>query len=183
MMDMYITLATHGPLVPRSCIAEQPALVVLGPPRAAEMQSLPCAVPYHAADKGAPAKVGSLGNVVLTKPEELEPWLLVARPVGAKEAAKRGGCIVFAPPHTKKGKSSTKPHYCCLTDTDDEVYGRAAYVSLAGKSEGTTWAEPTHSSDGDTSCDGHTEDMDEAEGPDFPSKLPLRYHSIFLRCA
>lgn len=74
----------------------------------------------------------AIGNVVITVEEELRPWLLVTRPVSRKEAEKHGCCIIFKPLQAKKSRDAQAPAtalYFCITDTDDMVYGRAAYIA------------------------------------------------------
>lgn len=78
-----------------------------------------------------PERVGAMGSVVVTNFKDVEPWLLVARAVTKDEAEKRGGCIIYAPSLTKARKGvtiATDAQYYCITDSDDVVYGRAAYI-------------------------------------------------------
>lgn len=93
--------------------------------------SLPEALPCPDYYIRFPHRVGAVGNVFLTSMEELEPWLLVARPVSRAEAETHGGCIIYAPYSLSKGKSQCADvRYYCITDSDDAVYGRAEYILL-----------------------------------------------------
>jgi hypothetical protein len=101
---------------------------------------LPEALPCHDYAKAFANVAVPMGVVEMRDRAELQPWLLVARPVSRKEAEKNGGCIMFTPPcSTAKSSSSSsssaaagKPLYFRITDTDDEVYGRAAYLPRSG---------------------------------------------------
>lgn len=97
-------------------------------PAATLPQALPCLDFYER----FPNRVGAIGNVVITVEEELKPWLLVVRPVSRKEAEKHGSCIIFKPSQAKKSRDAQAPAtalYFRITDTDDMVYGRAAYIA------------------------------------------------------
>lgn len=96
------------------------------------------ALPCHDYEKAFAGTNVPMGVVEMNDVSELEPWLLVARPVTRKEAEKKGGCIRFTPRVASASRRTSalstavagteKPRYYCITDTDDEVYGRAAYV-------------------------------------------------------
>ncbi|KAL7698295.1 hypothetical protein NQL31_002808 [Lotmaria passim] len=103
-------------------------------------RTLPAALPCHDYAKAFANMEVPMGLVQVTDEAEMEPWLLVARPVSRKEAERKGGCIRYLPPAdaVKAASSSSssslyvKPMYFCITDTDDEVYGRAAYLPRTG---------------------------------------------------
>lgn len=90
----------------------------------------PDALPAPGFYERHPEKVGPLANVLVTDSAALAPWLLVARPVSRAEAKASGGCIMFNPTLNKaEGQQAIEEsQYYCITDTDDEVYGRATYL-------------------------------------------------------
>ncbi|KPA74400.1 hypothetical protein ABB37_09104 [Leptomonas pyrrhocoris] len=123
--DTHASLYRYGRLaVQRNSVVHAVSSTRQGSARVALPNALPCVDFYER----YPNRVGALGNVIITDEEELRPWLLVARPVPREHAETRGGCIVFAPSHGTKTNSSTALQFFCLTDPDDEVYGRAAYL-------------------------------------------------------
>lgn len=69
-----------------------------------------------------PEDIGPMGNVTVTDADEVAQWLLIGRRVSPKEAAQAGGCVQVTLPATGKTE------YLCITDSDDVVYGRAAYL-------------------------------------------------------
>lgn len=106
------------------------------PPRPAARHtstaSHPHALPTPNYYERFPHRVGAMGNVVVASKEELELWLLVARPVSREEAEEHGGCIMYTPtPTEEENVESGDVRYYCITDIDDEVYGRATYTLLS----------------------------------------------------
>jgi hypothetical protein len=94
--------------------------------------SLPLTLPCRDFYACFPHRVGLTGNVVMTSEDELQTWLLVARPVSRAEAEQQGGCIIFTPlSRCGKGAKPAEAQYYCITDPDDAVYGRAEYLPLA----------------------------------------------------
>ena len=69
-----------------------------------------------------------LGNVVMTDINELKPWLPIMRRITQEEAEQLEGCILYTPT-SNSSKEGAKPEYYCITNTDDDVYGRACYIS------------------------------------------------------
>lgn len=92
----------------------------------------PSALPCHNYYDVFPDEIGPFGNIVVTCAAELQKWLLVARPVTREQAEKDGGCITYTPATTQHEASASQgaaePQYYCITDSDDVVYGRAAYL-------------------------------------------------------
>ncbi|KPA74396.1 hypothetical protein ABB37_09101 [Leptomonas pyrrhocoris] len=70
-----------------------------------------------------PEEVGAVGNVEVVDAEEAYLWKLVGRRVSQAAAEAEGGCVKV----TLAG-SEEAPLYYSITDSDDEVYGRAAYL-------------------------------------------------------
>lgn len=101
------------------------------PPHSAA--TLPEALPCRHFARHIPHRTEALGNVHITDEAELCRWKLVARRVTREEADKHGGCIIFTPTPSSKGSSLGvgEKEYYCITDTDDTVYGRAAYRTRA----------------------------------------------------
>lgn len=76
-----------------------------------------------------PEEIGPLGNVVVTDAAELQQWLLVARRVSRADAESQGGCIQYTPPAESRGVTgSVATQFYCITDSDEEVYGRSRYL-------------------------------------------------------
>jgi hypothetical protein len=98
-------------------------LVRVRMPRFSTSGSIPSALPCHNYYDTCPDEIGPLGNVQVTDAAELQRWLLVARAVTRDEAEKKGGCIQYVTP-------DHEVLYYCITDTDDEVYGRSYYLPL-----------------------------------------------------
>lgn len=69
-----------------------------------------------------------LGNVVMTDINELKPWLPIMRRITQEEAEQLEGYILYTP-MSNSSKEGAKPEYYCITNTDDDVYGRACYIS------------------------------------------------------
>lgn len=92
------------------------------------LSALPCPNFYER----YPERVGAVGNVVTADIATVEPWMLVARVVTRAEADKTGGCIIYTPPFSPASRGAKKKHagaVCyCISDPDDVVYGRAAYL-------------------------------------------------------
>lgn len=91
---------------------------------ASQVANLPKADPCYNYFELFPEEVGAVGNVQVSDPEEARLWELVGRPVSAAEAERDGGCVKV----TLEGSSSTL--YYRIMDSDDVVYGRAAYLRL-----------------------------------------------------
>ncbi|KAK7201492.1 hypothetical protein NESM_000212700 [Novymonas esmeraldas] len=85
---------------------------------------LPAALPCTNWFEVYPEDVGPMGNVILSDEEEIRMLLLVARPVSAEEAERTGGCLIVS----VTASCPTTLQYYCITDSDDEVYGRADYL-------------------------------------------------------
>lgn len=81
-------------------------------------KALPCPKYYDL----FPEEVGAVGNAVLTNAHELIALLPVARPVSIEYAELHGGCVCLG------AVGDAPPQYLCITDSDDEVYGRARYL-------------------------------------------------------
>lgn len=105
-----------------------------------DLTAIPAALPCVNLYKKYPEKIRPMGNVVITDEAALQPWLLVSRRVSCEEAQKHGGCIVFTPSLSKEGHveaGKVKPQYYRI-NTDDEVYGRAAYIPRPNKAVDVT---------------------------------------------
>lgn len=116
------------------------------PPEARYPSALPCSYLYDY----YPEEVGPTANVILTDASALPQWLLVARPVTAAEAEAKGGCLSVLSPTSP----SAPPLYLCLTDSDDVVYGRAAYMAHPEETAGKQAATLTETTDGCTEGSG-----------------------------
>lgn len=100
----------------------------------------PAALPCHNYFDVYPEEIGPYGNIVVHDEQELQAWLLVARPVTREHAEKEGGCIAYTPSTAKNGKRNDsgsdgnaaavwkEAQYYCITDADDVVYGRGVYL-------------------------------------------------------
>ncbi|KPA74404.1 hypothetical protein ABB37_09107 [Leptomonas pyrrhocoris] len=102
--------------------------------RSSVLQRSPAALPCESYYDLFPEDAGPLGNVVMSCSEELQEWLLVARPVPAEEAESKGGCVKLLSLHADPTESPPEPQYFCITDPDDVVYGRAQYIPRCEKS-------------------------------------------------
>lgn len=129
-----------------------PSSSALSPSQPPTPPSYPSALPCPYLYDAYPDEVGPTANVVLTNHADLPNWLLVARPVPAEEAEVTGGCL--AVPHPAAAAAAAHcaegPLYLCLTDSDDTVYGRAAYIARpdeAKEKEVETLTEMTESSE------------------------------------
>lgn len=108
-------------------------------------EALPCDNYYEQ----FPEDIGPLGNVKMSCGQELQDWLLVARPVSAEEAAIHGGCITFTPLQMNLADTPSLPQYFCITDPDDVVYGRASYIAAGTPMEKAELPRPACSLEGE----------------------------------
>lgn len=90
--------------------------------------ALPHAIPCHNYFELFPEEVGAVGNVEITNSEEVRQWQLVGRRVSQAVAEAEGGCVKV----TVEGMKT--PLYYNITASDDEVYGRAAYLPRSSSS-------------------------------------------------
>jgi hypothetical protein len=84
--------------------------------------ALPHADPCYNYFEIFPEEVGAVGNVEVTDSEEAYQWQLVGRPVSSAVAEAEGGCVKVIV------EGAAAPQYYCIMDSDDVVYGRAAYL-------------------------------------------------------
>lgn len=82
-----------------------------------------------------PEDAGPVANVLLESEEELRAWRLVGAPVTAEVALRDGGCVVFL--------HENGAEYLKINNSDDEVYGRAAYVKREETARPMVLTEPT----------------------------------------
>lgn len=89
--------------------------------------ALPCDCLYDL----YPEEIGPTGNAIITDAEAFEKWKLVGRPVSVEEAEEKGGCVTFVDESGALSSETAGPQplYLSLVDSDDEVFGRAAYIS------------------------------------------------------
>lgn len=90
--------------------------------------ALPHAIPCYNYFELFPEEVGAIGNVEITNSEEARQWQLVGRRVSQAVAEAEGGCVRV----TVEGIKT--PLYYNITASDDEVYGRAAYLPRSSSS-------------------------------------------------
>lgn len=123
--------------------ANSSSSVPRGHRRHAHRRTYPPALPCKDYYVHFPEEAGPTGNVEICSLAELQEWLLVARPVSAEEAERRGGCIKFIPLRSGSTplSSAVQPLYFCITDPDDVVYGRAHYIPLCSPTEKVTAGE------------------------------------------
>lgn len=127
------TRATRTPVIASAAAAASPMTTAASTPisstesvisASTPITDLPHAEPCYNYFDIFPEEVGAVGNVAVTDAEEAQLWQLVGRVVPAAQAEKEGGCVKV------QLANMAAPVYYCITDSDDVVYGRAAYVTV-----------------------------------------------------
>lgn len=135
--------------------------------------ALPEALPCENRFELSPEDVGPMGNVILCDAEEVRILLLVARRVSSEEAERCGGCVIVT------SAPGAEPKYYRITDTDDEVYGRASYLTRA--SLACMMEDPCAFSC--SSASSSSADCSDEDGADCPSTTRRTETSMSCRCA
>lgn len=146
--------------------------------RGAPTRRLPSALPCEDCEKAFAGVTVPVGLVEMSDATQLEEWLLIARPVSKKEAEKKGGCIRYTPDARSSSAAASKPQYYCITDTDDEVYGRAAYLPRPAAHSGMRKSVSTSSQD----CTDEDEDVEGEMNVSLTSRVVAPHRHNSCRC-